>query len=153
MGPKKSVEVKLFTRAIFSHSNSSHTHKRASITFHHIFFSFSEYCWGSRYSSGFSIQIRSVTQNMKMGEKSALNFINDVERAFLPFKLISPLYTSSYHFSLYLAHFPSRVAGLLDKAVVFPCKKGPSHKTYENVVARLANIRNINFESLPVPLT
>ena len=43
---------------------------------------------------------------MKMG---ALNAINDIEHAFL---LISPSYTSSYHFSSYLAHWPNIYLGL-----------------------------------------
>ena len=65
------------------------------------------------YSSSFSIQQRPTTKKtIKMGEKSAPNIINDTERAFLPFKLIWPPYTTSYHFSSYLAYFPSIVAAL-----------------------------------------
>ena len=39
----------------------------------------------------------------------AHNVIDDVLRAFLPFNPISPPYTSSYHFTSYLAHFPNIV--------------------------------------------
>ena len=65
---------------------------------------------------------------MKIG---AHNVINDVVHAFLPFNLISPPYTSSYLFSSYLAHFPN-IVGLLDIAVVFPCKN-VHHTDNENV--------------------
>ena len=48
------------------------------------------------YSSSFSKHERSVTQNMKIG---AHNIIDEVVRAFLPFKLLWPPYMSGYHLS------------------------------------------------------
>ena len=75
-----------------------------------------------RYGSSFSVQIRSVTQNMKMGEKSTLNVINDVKRVFWHSN------SSHYHItqlSLFIisctfSNFSRQ--GLLYTAVVFPCK-------------------------------
>ena len=40
------------------------------------------------------------------------NVINNAGCTFLPFNLISPPHTTSYHFSSYLAYFPSIVAAL-----------------------------------------
>ena len=104
--------------ALFCHSNSSHHHIRIAIPFI-ISCTFSKYRRGSQLKQQiFPCKKRSVTQNTKMG---ALNVINDIERDFLPFKLVSLpytiqlsliiivhfqihlttiIYTSSYHFSM-----------------------------------------------------
>ena len=58
-------------------------------------------------------KIISVTQNMKMDEKSAHNVIDDDVCAFLPYNLISTPYTSSYHFSSYLHIIFSKAVGAL----------------------------------------
>ena len=73
-----------------------------------------------RYGSSFYVQIRSVTQNMKMGEKGALNVINDVKRVFLTFKLISLDQLSLFIISCTFSNFSRQ--GLLYTALVFPCK-------------------------------
>ena len=48
--------------------------------------------------------------------------INNAGHTFLPFKLISPPYTTSYHFSSYLTYFPS-IVGALRYSSSFPIQQ------------------------------
>ena len=84
-----------------------------------------------RYSSSFSMQNKTVTQNMKMGEKSEHNVIDDAMRVFLPFKSMSSPYTSSYHFSSYLARFTNIVGALRYSSSFSMQKKGPSRRKWK----------------------
>ena len=83
----------------FCHSISSHTHILPAMYHFSSYLTYFPSIVGALiYASSFSLRQKSVTQNMKM---CVPNVIDNTGHRFLPFKLISHPYTTSYQFSGY----------------------------------------------------
>ena len=78
--------------------------------------------------SKFTIQQRSVTQNMKMGEKNCPTLLMTLSTQFWDLNSSHTHIRASLIFFIISCTFSKFSWGLLDIAVVFPSKKGPSHK-------------------------